>query len=61
MKRFRSTLLLALLAASFVRPSPSLAQNNPRSWQPSRPVMFIVPNGVAGTSDRAAQIGRAHV
>ena len=55
MKRFRSTLLLALLAASFVRPSPSLAQNNPRSWQPSRPVMFIVPNGVAGTSDRAAR------
>lgn len=39
-----------LLAAAFAL--PSFAHN---SWQPSRPVMFIVPNGVAGTSDRAAR------
>lgn len=39
-----------LLTAAFAL--PSLAQSG---WQPSRPVMFIVPNGVAGTSDRAAR------
>lgn len=31
---------------------PALAQN---AWKPSRPVMFIVPNAAAGTSDRAAR------
>lgn len=39
-----------LLTAAFVQ--LALAQH---TWQPSRPVMFIVPNGVAGTSDRAAR------
>ncbi len=47
--RWCTAILLVWAAAYAV---PALAQT---AWQPSRPIMFIVPNGVAGTSDRAAR------
>ena len=42
---------IALLAAIAVA-APAFAQSG---WKPSRSVMFIVPNAVGGTSDRAAR------
>ena len=42
--------VVLILAAGFA--VPAAAQSG---WKPSRPVMFIVPNAVAGTSDRAAR------
>jgi putative tricarboxylic transport membrane protein len=48
-RRVRWWIALAIAAGFTV---PALAQN---AWKPSRPVMFIVPNAVAGTSDRAAR------
>jgi putative tricarboxylic transport membrane protein len=47
--------LMALLLAPLMSTAftlPALAQS---AWKPARPVMFIVPNGPAGTSDRAAR------
>ena len=43
--------LMALMFA-FVIAAPAWAQGG---WKPSRSVMFIVPNAVGGTSDRAAR------
>jgi putative tricarboxylic transport membrane protein len=43
--------ILGLLAAIGI-PAPAFAQSG---WKPSRSVMFIVPNAVGGTSDRAAR------
>lgn len=46
--RWTTMALLIVLAIA----APAFAQSG---WKPSRPVMFIVPNAVGGTSDRAAR------